>query len=177
MIAPYSAEQLIETDRIKIRLSALNDCSPEIAHGHLMRCCGSSTWAHLMTKARPFSTITELEDAADRAWAACSQEDWLEAFSAHPRIGQQSSNHWSRQEQSGVVSAPPEIRAALAEANRRYEAKFGYIFILCATDRTAEEALEMLQERLRNTPQAEIQNAAGQQRLITRLRLRKLLDE
>jgi len=119
----------------------------------------------------------ELEQAADRIWMASSREDWLEAFAAHPRIGQHSHNRWSQEEQSGVVIASSEIWSALAEANQIYEVKFGHIFILCATGKTALEILAILQQRLRNDPPTEIQIAAEQQRLITRLRLIKLLSE
>jgi OHCU decarboxylase len=129
-----------------------------------------------MVNARPFASLTELEDAADRVWAACSHEDWLEAFAAHPKIGQRSRNRWSQQEQSGVADAPLEVQIALDEANQKYEAKFGYIFIVCAISKTAGEMLTLLQQRLRNAPDVEIQHATEQQRLIIRLRLMRLLD-
>lgn len=174
---PNGAEQAIEIGRAEIRLKELNGCSPESALERFMRCCGSTKWAHRMVKARPFARITELEDAADRLWATCSREDWLEAFSAHPVIGRQSQNRWSQQEQSGVSTSPPEFRAAFADAHIRYEAKFGYIFIICAAGKTVIEILTALTERLNHDPQTEIQFAAEQQRLITRLRLRKLLSD
>lgn len=129
-----------------------------------------------MEQARPFSNLTELEACADRIWRSCSREDWLEAFSAHPRIGDQSENRWSRQEQSAVAIAAPLLLKALAQANGAYEAKFGYTFIICAAGKNAAEILSALEQRLRNDAGSEIQNAAEQQRLILQLRLRKLLS-
>lgn len=126
-----------------------------------------------MERARPFSHVMELEVAANRIWASCSRQDWLEAFSAQPRIV--SGNDCSRREPSGVAAASPSVLAALAAANRAYEAKFGYIFIVCATGKSAAEMLAILEQRLSNTADDELQNAAEQQRLILQLRLRKLL--
>ncbi len=129
-----------------------------------------------MEQARPFSDIAELEAYADRVWASCSREDWLEAFSAHPRIGDRSENRWSQQEQSGVAIAADSVLQALACANRDYEAKFGYTFIVCATGKSADGMLATLEQRLGNRAKDELQIAAEQQRLILRLRLRKLLS-
>lgn len=130
-----------------------------------------------MAKARPFSNLYDLETCADRIWESCSQQDWLEAFAAHPRIGAQADTRWSRQEQSGVGQVSAAVLAALARANHDYEAKFGYIFVVCATGKAAAEMLAAVEQRLGNDPSVEIHNAAEQQRLITRLRLRKLLSE
>jgi len=168
---------LTETDRVEIRLTALNDCAPEMARAQFRRCCGSSQWVRRMEQARPFSSLAELEACADRIWTSCHREDWLEAFSAHPRIGEQSQNRWSRQEQSSVGAVVPSVMESLAEANRAYLDKFGYIFIVCATGKSAEEMLALLKQRLGNRADIEIQNAAEQQRLILQLRLRKLLTE
>jgi 2-oxo-4-hydroxy-4-carboxy-5-ureidoimidazoline decarboxylase len=168
---------LTETDRIEIRLAALNDCAPEVARAQFKRCCTSSHWIHLMEQARPFAGIAELEAWADRAWASCSQNDWLEAIAAHPRIGESSGNRWSRQEQASVDLAASEVLDALAKANRSYEGKFGYTFIVCATGKSAVEILGLLEQRLHNPAEMEIKNAAEQQRLILLLRLRKLLSE
>jgi OHCU decarboxylase len=126
-----------------------------------------------MAESRPFASLAEMENAADRLWAACSIEDWLAAFDAHPKIGEQSESRWSQEEQSASGAVPSEM----AEGNREYEEKFGYIFIVCATGKTAPEMLDLLKQRLANDPADEIRNAAEQQRLITRLRLRKLLTE
>ena len=166
-----------ETGRIEAGLAALNAAGPDAAFRDLQRCCGSSNWAARMTAARPFAAIHALEETADRIWGNCSREDWLEAFAAHPKIGQQSGSAWSRQEQSAAGEATDATISALAEGNREYQAKFGYIFVVCASGKTAAEMLAILKERLANDPAREIRNAAEQQRLITRLRLRKLLTE
>jgi allantoicase len=169
--------RLTETGRMEAGLAVLNASAPEAALRDLQRCCGSSNWAARMTAARPYATIHAMEEAADRVWGNCSREDWLEAFAAHPKIGQRSGSAWSRQEQSAANAATEDTVAALADANRQYEAKFGYIFIVCASGKTAPEMLAILKERLANDPAREIQNAVEQQRLITHLRLRKLLTE
>jgi allantoicase len=164
---------MTECGRIETRLAGFNAAGIEAAAAELTRCCGSSNWAARMAESRPFASLEELEEAADRLWAACAKEDWLAAFGAHPKIGQQSESRWSREEQSGSGEVPAEM----AERNREYEEKFGYIFIVCATGKTAPEMLDLLKQRLTNDPADEIRNAAEQQRLITRLRLRKLLTE
>jgi allantoinase len=141
----------------------------------LLECCGSRTWAGRMRAAGPYASVVALEQAADCIWNECSPEDWREAFTAHPRIGQTYS-HRSREEQSGVAGAPPGILADLAELNQRYQEKFGYIYIVCASGKTAAEMLAILKRRLANDPAHEILEAAGQERQIARLRLRKLLS-
>jgi 2-oxo-4-hydroxy-4-carboxy-5-ureidoimidazoline decarboxylase len=119
---------------------------------------------------------------AEQIWSECDQSDWREAFSQHPKIGDMeslrekfaSTADWASGEQSAVQSASPEVIAALAEGNRTYEEKFGYIFIVCATGKTAEEILVLLRSRLPNRPEVEIQIAAQEQLKITKLRLEKL---
>jgi OHCU decarboxylase len=129
-----------------------------------------------MAGGRPHLSLPALEKAADSAWSHCSREDWLEAFSAHPAIGQRSGGAWSREEQSGAAEASAKTLHQLEEANLRYREKFGYTFIVCATGKTANEMLEMLQRRIENDAGSEVHYAAREQRLITRLRLRKLLS-
>jgi 2-oxo-4-hydroxy-4-carboxy-5-ureidoimidazoline decarboxylase len=168
---------LVEKDRIEIRLAALNDCAPEAARVQFTRCCGSSNWVHRMERARPFAGLNELKDCANHIWASCSREDWLEAFAAHPRIGGASAARWSLQEQSGVAGADFAVLRALEEANQAYEKKVGYTFIIFATGKSAGEILGVLKQRLRNTAEMEMENAAEEQSLIMQLRLRKLLGE
>ena len=164
---------MTECGCIETRLAGFNAAGIETAITELTRCCGSPNWAARMEGSRPFASLAEMENAADRLWAACAKEDWLAAFAAHPKIGQRSGSKWSQEEQSGAGDVPSEM----AERNREYEEKFGYIFIVCATGKTAQEMLGLLKQRLANDPADEIRNAAEQQRLITRLRLRKLLTE
>lgn len=177
MSTPGLHPLLTETDRIGIRLAALNDCAPETARVQFRRCCASARWVNGMEQARPFADMDQLEKCADRVWASCSHEDWLEAFAAHPRIGDQSGTRWSNQEQSGVSGVASTVLMDLFEANRAYQNKFGFIFIVCATGKSAAEMLQLLKRRIQNTPEEELKIATEQQRLITRLRLRKLLAE
>jgi OHCU decarboxylase len=168
-----------------MRLADLNALDDETAVRELLRCCGSSRWARMMAAARPFESVPAIEQAADDCWQAVEAPDVLEAFAAHPRIGVgtvggaggDGAPQWSSQEQSGVRAATRDVRERLAAGNRAYETRFGYIFIICATGRSAAEMLALLEQRLRNTPAEELPIAAEEQRKITRLRLTKLLDE
>lgn len=159
------------------RLNALPQREAEEA---LLACCGSAEWARRLAAARPFADEEDLATASDRIWRGLSKADWLEAFAAHPRIGASASagpapaREWSRQEQRGAEAAPAETREALARANRDYEARFGHIFIVCASSRSADEMLSIARRRLGNDPDAELAVAAEEQRKITRLRLAKL---
>jgi OHCU decarboxylase len=137
-----------------------------------------------MAEARPFHDLQALLAGADSIWWALEKEDWLEAFSRHPKIGEKESEraqvtvarNWSEQEQRGAHSADEETRRALADANREYAQKFGYIYIICATGKTAGEMLSILNERLHNDADKEIRMAAEEQRRITHLRLQKMLE-
>jgi 2-oxo-4-hydroxy-4-carboxy-5-ureidoimidazoline decarboxylase len=142
-----------------------------------------------MAAGRPFPDRAALLDAADRHWRALGAEAWLEAFRGHPRIGERDAAprdaappagdrgaRWSEQEQAGARRADPAVLAALADANRDYEARFGHIFLICATGRSAGEMLAALRARLENPPDVELRTAAEEQRKITRLRLEKMLS-
>jgi 5-hydroxyisourate hydrolase/2-oxo-4-hydroxy-4-carboxy-5-ureidoimidazoline decarboxylase len=161
-------------------LAELNGLDDAAAVRELLRCCGSTRWAHEMAGARPFASMDAMTAAADTISAGLDRADWLEAFSAHPQIGSSgssgSSGDWSAAEQAGAASASSDVLARLSEANREYEARFGYIFIVCATGKSAEEMLQLLEGRLDNDPLIEIRIAAGEQRKITRLRIAKLLE-
>jgi OHCU decarboxylase len=134
----------------------------EDARAELLACCGARIWAQRMTESRPFHRGEDLLDAADRIWRELSEEDWLEAFAAHPRIGAQASGQ-AAAEQAGARGALPETLAALARANREYEECFGYIFIVCASGRSAEEMFDLCRRRLHNEPREELQVAAEEQ--------------
>jgi 2-oxo-4-hydroxy-4-carboxy-5-ureidoimidazoline decarboxylase len=150
----------------------------------LFRCCGSAAWVDRMLPFFPADDLVELLEDAEEQWFLCTEEDWKEAFGHHPKIGDTeslkkkfaSTAQWASGEQSGVQSASEDIIEALAKGNKEYEEKFGYIFIVCATGKSAEEMLQLLQERLPNDPQEEILVAADEQNKITKLRLEKLLD-
>jgi OHCU decarboxylase len=165
----------------------LNALPADAAIREFLRSCGSTRWARAMEAARPFATIEVAVATADRIWSALAPGDWLEAFAAHPRIGERqpgpsaqsgsagAARSWSEEEQAGVERASAQLRDRLAAANRDYEARFGYIFIVCATAKTADEMLALLEERLANRPSDELRLAAEEQRKITSLRLSKLL--
>lgn len=174
-----------EEARLAIGLDHLNQLSSDLATAEFLKCCGSKRWAQEMTEARPFADEAQLFDRADEIWSALSEADWLEAFRAHPKIGEkkaaaaqsEQAQEWSSQEQAGVASASASTVAELAERNRAYENRFGFIFIVCATGKSSEEMLEILKARLANDVSTEIRVAAGEQSKITRLRLEKLLNQ
>lgn len=166
-------------------LDWLNQLSPADARSALLRCCGSARWAEALAVARPFDSVEGLMEAAEGQWAKASRADILEAFSHHPRIGDRESlsarfpatHAWSKAEQSGAAGGAERELDDLAEGNREYEARFGHIFIVCASGKTAGEMLALLRARLGNEAENELKIAAGEQMKITRLRLEKLLRE
>jgi hydroxyisourate hydrolase len=148
----------------------------------LLRCNGSRAWAKRMAE-ETFADEESLIGRADSIWWGLSREDWDEAFAAHPRIGSKKDvdkkpeKAWSSKEQAGAAAANEETLAALAQANADYEARFGRIYIVCATGKSAEEMLGIARSRLANDPETEVRIAAEEQRKITRIRLHKLLME
>lgn len=165
-------------------INFVNELSADRAEAELLKCCGSTRWTREMTGARPFDNPDKLFAKADKIWWSLSQEDWLEAFRAHPKIGEKKAaaaqstqaQEWSAEEQSGTENALADTMAALAAGNRDYERRFGFIFIVCATGKTSEEMLTVLNSRLQNDSETELRIAAEEQRKITRLRLEKLLN-
>lgn len=165
------------------RLRRFNTLLTPRAEAELLTCCGSTTWAQHMASLRPFGSLEQVLEASDMACRSLGRDDWLEAFRAHPRIGEQKAERaqaqaekqWSRDEQSGVSRTDDATRAALREGNARYDETFGHIFIICATGRSAEEMLEELRRRLHHSPEEEFPVAAEEQRKITKLRLTKHL--
>ena len=160
----------------------LDLAAPDDARDLLRGCCGATAWVDRMMARRPFGSRESLVDAARDEWFALGRSDWLEAFSHHPKIGDRDSlrqrfartAHLSEREQAGVDGASEDVLEALAEGNREYERRFGYIFIVCASGKSADEMLNLLHQRLSNPPDAEIRVAAGEQARITELRLMKL---
>lgn len=164
------------------RLATLNHLSRSDAQTELLKCCGSGAWAHQMTESRPFQSEAALYEQADRIWNSLQRKDWLEAFSHHPRIGEKqlrekfsATASWATQEQQGTRGAPDLVLAALAAGNERYERQFGFVFLICATGRTADEMLKQQTDRMSNDPETEIRIAASEQSKITRIRLEKWL--
>ena len=138
-------------------------------------CCGASHWVDGMTDRRPFRSRDAVFRAADDEWDKCSEQDWLEAFSHHPRIGDRTAGGTASDEQSGVRSATQRTRLELERTNQAYEEKFGHIYIVCATGKTADEMLDIARARLQNDPATELRVAAEEQRKIMHIRLEKLL--
>lgn len=167
-----------------MRLEDLNDLDVMALGEALRNCCGSSVWVGRMEELFPMGSEGELFAAAAEVWRACGEKDWREAFAHHPRIGDLESLKqkfaatavWAGAEQAGTNGAALEVLEGLAEGNRSYEAKFGYIFIVCATGKSAVEMLGLLRERLGNEPEKEILIAMREQEKITRIRLEKLLS-
>jgi len=160
-----------------------NGLTSEEAMQEILACCGSAAWARELVARRPLADEISLVKASDEIWSRLGPQDWREAFARHPRIGEQKappeasaqSAAWSAQEQRKVALSGEVVRAALLEANWEYEQRFGRVFIVCASGKSAAEILEVLQRRLRNDEATELREAAEEQRKITNLRLQKWL--
>jgi allantoicase len=166
------------------KLDWLNALPAGKARAAFLDCCGAHAWANRMAAARPFRDLRHVWETADDAANGLERRAWLEAFRHHPPIGgtkaaksqSKAASEWSRTEQRGAAVASFEQHEALAKANRAYRRRFGYIFIVCASGKGAEEMLKILEARLANDPEKELRVAADEQRKITRLRLEKLLS-
>lgn len=149
----------------------------------ILPCCGSQAWARGMVARRPILDEVSLLAANDEVWKNLREADWLEAFASHPRIGESHappsasarSAAWSTSEQQKVAAADDQVKAELAQGNREYEKRFGRIFIVCATGKSAREILEILRRRLRNDDKTELCEAVEHQRQIAQIRLKKWL--
>jgi allantoicase len=165
-------------------IERFNQLSVAQARKALFDCCGSKKWVEQIISLRPFLSAANLLDASDKTWSALERREWLAAFRHHPAIGGRSAKgkqsetarRWSAGEQSAAQQASADTLAALAAANRAYQAKFGHVFLICASGKSSEEILKNLQKSLLTDPEEELRNAAEEQRKITRLRLEKLLE-
>ncbi|MEO8706253.1 MAG: allantoicase [Kofleriaceae bacterium] len=174
-------------------IAKLDTMPVDAARAALRKCCGSSKWADAMLARRPFEDVPALLRIAERIWWSLAEADHREAFAAHPKIGEakvppgrpgdsrpidaETTARWTRDEQKGAAGASVETASLLARGNREYEAKHGFIFIVCATGRSAETMLADLNDRLDNPTAEELRTAAEEQAKITRLRLHKLIGE
>ena len=164
-------------------VAKLNALPADDAESVLREVCGSRTWARAVESARPFADAPALHGAAEEAWDALALADWLEAFAAHPRIGEDrrvsggDASAWARSEQAGLAAVADRERDELVEAQRDYELRFGWPYIVRATGRTAAEMLADCRARVSRTPDDEIATAANEERQIGRLRLVKLLAD
>jgi 2-oxo-4-hydroxy-4-carboxy-5-ureidoimidazoline decarboxylase len=156
-------------------IDQLNKLNETKAFEAFEQCCGASRWVDRMIVGRPYDDLNEMLEISDRVWEECDVDDYQEAFSHHPRIGETGASGWAAGEQSGMNGVDQGVRDRFLEANREYEEKFGHIFIVCATGKGPQEMLKMLEDRMKNDPEKEILIAAEEQNKITRLRLKKLL--
>jgi 2-oxo-4-hydroxy-4-carboxy-5-ureidoimidazoline decarboxylase len=165
-------------------LARWNSLDSATAAREALPCCGSQAWATALTARRPIADEASLIATSSAIWLALPEEAWQEAFDSHPRIGQsharvhatEESLRWSAQEQRTALSEDEATTLALEGANRRYELKFGRIFIVCATGKTSTEMLAILEARMQNDAATELREAAEQQRQITQLRLHRWLE-
>jgi 2-oxo-4-hydroxy-4-carboxy-5-ureidoimidazoline decarboxylase len=158
-------------------LEELNGLPAAKAEEELLKCCGSQRWARTVAARRPFKSKDDLQTIAEQEWWKLKYPDWLEAFSHHPRIGERAkAQGFAKQEQAGTSGASDNTLLSLESLNRLYEEKFGFVFLIFATGKTADEMLGSLQRRLQNGRDVELKNAVGEQAKITRLRLEKLLS-
>jgi 2-oxo-4-hydroxy-4-carboxy-5-ureidoimidazoline decarboxylase len=159
-----------------------NSLSKVEAERALEKCCGTRAWIEKMLDLRPYRTREEIFSTASVVWKTLSTADWKEAFLHHPRIGGMdelrkkfgSTATWASEEQKGVASASESVLRDLADGNARYEKRYGHIFLVCATGKTASEMLSILDSRMKHSPEHELEIAAGEQEKITQLRLEKL---
>ena len=153
------------------------------ARAPVLACCGSHEFADALVRARPFANADALLAAADNIWWSLGESDWLEAFACHPRIGESAANSsrqfsaWSVEEQSTARSGANTALDSISEKNREYEARHGFIYIVCASGKSADELLTVLDRRIGNPTEHEIREAAEQQRQITHIRIRKWLAQ
>ncbi len=159
-------------------VAALDALTPRAAEAEFLAWLGAPRFAQAMAAARPFADEAALAAALERAMAGLGADDWNAAFAAHPRIGERrdDAHGWSAREQAGAAEADAATRKALAEGQRAYEARFGRIFLTCATGKTAAAMLAELEQRMHNAPAAELAVAIEEQAKITRLRMEKRLD-
>jgi 2-oxo-4-hydroxy-4-carboxy-5-ureidoimidazoline decarboxylase len=164
-----------------MNLNDLNHQTKAQASHTFMQCCTSSTWVETMVKARPFSDSRAVINQADLAWQELTEADYMEAFEGHPKIGDVSSlrakyantKELAGNEQGLVKEANDDVLEVLSQGNRDYEAKFGFIFIVCATGKSAKQMSDLLHARLSNNKAQELVNAAEEQRKIFQLRITK----
>jgi allantoicase len=166
------------------KLDEFNELDKLKARDQLSKCCGSTKWVDSMLSHFPFKSIEILQAKADEVWQVCEEADALEAFAHHPKIGDresivkkfESTKEWASDEQKGMGLANDEMIDRLAKGNIDYERKFGYIFIVFATGKSAMEMLDILEKRLTNEPGTELKIAMEEQHKITKLRLNKLFQ-
>jgi 2-oxo-4-hydroxy-4-carboxy-5-ureidoimidazoline decarboxylase len=169
--------------RAQVSVAELDALAAEEASSLFQSCCGSRAWVTRMLERRPFRDLPTLLAVADDVWWSLTPKDWREAFAHHPRIGERDAavpqdaraSEWSAREQAKVRAADAKIHRLLRLNNALYERRFGHIYVVCASGKSPDELLAILQFRLSNDPETELRVAAEEQAKITKLRLRKLL--
>ncbi len=163
-------------------LKEFNHLPATMQHEKLFHCCGCTLWVENLLRQAPYESIEELKLHSDLIWFGLEHKHWLEAFTHHPKIGDiksleekfASTKQWAVGEQASVATASHDTLLNLKNGNDEYEKKFGFIFIVCATGKSAAEMLHLLQERLKNNADEEIKIAAAEQNKITHIRIDKL---
>ena len=159
-----------------VSLETFNVLPAEQAGEYLMACCSAERWIHNVTSGRPYASVGEVLARSDESVARLDQGDLEQALAGHPRIGAGSAAGWSRREQAGVQGADRATMQALAEGNQAYERRFGHVYLVCATGRSAGELLALLQERLGHDSGTEWGIVRRELGKINRIRLRQLLE-
>ena len=165
-------------------LQSINEANTEQAKHLFIQCCTSERWVNSMVNARPYASPQDVRSKADEYWRELREQDYVQAFEGHPKIGDVGSlkakyantKELAAGEQSGMTVATDDVISTLAKGNLAYENKFGFIFIVCATGKSAQEMSELLQARLTNERSTELANAAEEQRKIFQIRLNQLLE-
>jgi len=161
----------------QVSLETLNALPAERAREHLLACCSSGRWASNVTSGRPYASVGEILARSDESVARLDTGDLEQALAGHPRIGAGTTGGgWSRREQAGVQGADQATIQALADGNHAYERRFGHIYLVCATGRSAAELLALLRQRLDHDPATEWGIVRGELGKINRIRLRRLLE-
>ncbi|GAB1693154.1 2-oxo-4-hydroxy-4-carboxy-5-ureidoimidazoline decarboxylase [Krasilnikovia sp. M28-CT-15] len=163
-------------------IEVFNSLPAQDLEARLAACCAAPDWGVALAAGRPYPDRIRLLAAADAASAALTWDDVLKGLSAHPRIGERAVGdsreaQWSRREQSAAATEDEATRAALVEANRAYEERFGHVFLISASGKSPEEILAAARQRLANDPTTERAIVADELRKIAQSRLWRLLDE
>ncbi len=159
-------------------LAGFNSLAGDAAERRLLECFAGPRWAAQVAAGRPYADLKALFDAAEAAFSSLTPGEWSQAIASHPRIGERGGHApaSSEREQSRAMEAPAATLAALADENRRYEARFGHVFLISARGRSAEEILAEIRRRTSNDPAGELDEAARELRAIARARVERMLS-
>ncbi|AJQ92136.1 2-oxo-4-hydroxy-4-carboxy-5-ureidoimidazoline decarboxylase [Gynuella sunshinyii] len=164
-------------------ISEINSLGNEALTKLFTQCCAAQRWVVQMVAGVPYQDADDMKNRAVSYWQQMNEDDWMEAFLAHPMIGDVQSLRekyadtlsLAANEQSSTHGAADHVLKQLATYNSKYLDKFGFIFIVFASNKTAEQMLDLLLKRIHNNRDVELKNAADEQLKITLLRIEKLL--